>query len=358
MNKKILIVLMSMLFLTVSCKKKIVEESAVPATEVIVEEDDYDVGEIGESDDSADFSDKRWKDVDVHYTYHFTGKIDNQYAFDMYLKVFENEVTGYYYYLNNGSFIDIKGTVNNGALEFKEEFGNVFRGNFNYDKGEVIGEWTNVNTGAVMPFSMANPKGKGYPKKQYKVFTNVTEYSSEAFNVTEIAEINSDQEVLRIDIESVFWVRGQENKFHLYLQDYNFDGYLDIMAFHFLPAYPPAKFQFLLYNPVSKEYDFDSLYNDSIYTASPGVDFRKRLIYEYGEGKGGTLSVYKYNDNKLYKIYDQYIGWVLEDDSVGSPGSYYKWQDGREVAISGNEFNQIYGKNALKFFESKYCYEL
>lgn len=355
MKSKIIIMLLSVVLVTISCKKKIEEFPNTTTEEVVLVDEEWD--DI-EEDEYDNINGKGWMDVDVYYTYHFTGKIDDQYAFDMYLKVFENEVSGYYYYLNNGTFIDINGTINNGALEFKEEFGNVFRGNFNYDKGEVVGEWTNVSTGAVMPFSMANPKGKGYPQKQYKVFTNVTEYSSEAFNVTEIAEINSNQEVLRIDVESVFWARGQENKFHLYLQDYNFDGYLDIMAFHFLPAYPPVKFQFLLYNPNSNEYDFDSLYNDSIYTSVSGTDFRKKLLYEYGEGRGGTEKVYKLHENKLYVVFGEYIGTREIDDSFSPPTWYYKIKNGKEIEITKEEFNQVYGKNVLKFFESKYCYEL
>ncbi|EHO07633.1 hypothetical protein HMPREF9714_01291 [Myroides odoratimimus CCUG 12901] len=359
MKSKIILLLLSVVLVTISCKKKIEEFPNTTTEEVVLAEEEWDdEGELSEWDDSADFTDKRWKDVDVHYTYHFTGKIDDKYAFDMYLKVFEDEISGYYYYLNNGTFIDINGTVSHGILEFKEEFGNTFRGHFDYDKGEVVGEWTNVSNGAVMPFVMANPKGKGYPQKQYKAFLNKTDYSNDTYNVTEIAEISDKHEVKRIEIESVFWYYKDEPNFKIYLQDYNFDGYLDISAFHFLPAYPPVKFQFLLYNSNSKEYVFDEVYNDSIYTSVPGTDFRKKLLYEYGEGRGGTEKVYKLHENKLYAVFGTYIGTREIDDSFNPPTWYYKIKNGKEIEITEEEFNQVYGKNVLKFFESKYCYEL
>lgn len=122
-----------LLFVVCSCKKEVVSEPAIEEVEEEYYDEDYEYDY-----DKVDLTDKNWKDVDVYCTYHFTGTIDGKYPYDMYLKVFRNEISGYYSYLNNGKFIDIKGTINSAdQVEFTEEFGNIFKGVFDYTKGTI-----------------------------------------------------------------------------------------------------------------------------------------------------------------------------------------------------------------------------
>lgn len=339
-----------LLFVVYSCKKDVVPEPAIEEVEEEYYDQDYD---------KVDLTDKKWKDVDVYYTYHFTGTIDGKYPYDMYLKLFENEISGYYFYLNNGKFIDIKGTINSAdQVEFTEELGNTFKGAFDYTNGTIKGEWTNVSSGDTLPFSMANPKGKGYEKKQYKVYMTISDYSDTTYEVSRLAVIDDDNSVYSLDVKSSYFYYKDRPNFQLYLEDYNFDGYLDISMFEFLPAYPPVKFQYWLYDEGTRQYEFDNIYNDIIYTSAPGTDFRKQLVYEYGEGRGGTEQVYKYDDGKLYLIYKEYIGTREIDDFFNPVTAYIKVDNGKVVNITEAEFFKVYGKNVFQFFESKYCYEL
>ncbi|MGL4583635.1 MAG: XAC2610-related protein [Flavobacterium sp.] len=344
MNKKILIVLMSMLFLTVSCKKKVVEESAVQAIEVI-EEDNYDVG----VDEYDNVNSKGWYDISVSYVYDFTGYIDGKYAFDMQLYVSNEDIFASYYYLTKEKNIYLKGTLKDGNLTLVEEFGNTFVGVFDFEKGTVIGEWTNVATGAVMPFSMANPKGKGYSLKKYKADMTL-DGSDDTYAVTRLAEIDANEEVKFISITSSSRSDGEEPDFSIILQDFNFDGYLDICAFEFYASYPPNKYQYLLYDNKEGNYVFNQEFDNEIYSEASGTNFRKKLIYETTEGPRGASNIFQVIKGKIKVVYSCYNGGYPDENGEiegDTKPYYYKYNQDKQIEITKEEFEKIYGLNAL-----------
>lgn len=285
---------------------------------------------------------KEWKEVNAYYTYHFTGKIDRRFPFDLNLQVLNDRVTGFYYYLKYEKLIKIEGKIKDNYLEFTEESGNVFKGILDYNKGEVTGYWTNISTGESLPFTMANPKGKSYAKKQYRVLATEKSYASNTYYISQIEETDQQHHKRIIPIESQFWETEIVDKFDLYLEDYNFDGYLDLCAFQSLPS----KYAYFTYDPTSKSYVENDQY--SHFDSPPfATNFRKQLLYIATEHNEIRRSLYQYHQGWLRKIYNA----ALFPDASDDWAEYFNYVNGETLLITPMAFDAQYGKQVLNVFE-------
>ncbi|MEK6494436.1 XAC2610-related protein [Myroides odoratimimus] len=348
MKSKIIIMLLSVVLVTISCKKKIEEFPNTTTEEVVLVDEEWDDVEEDEYDN---INGKGWYDISVLYVYNFTGYIDDIYAFDMQLFVSSEDISGKYYYLSKEKNIRVEGTLKDGHLKLTEEFGNTFKGVFDYEKGTIKGEWSNITTGAVMPFSMANPKGKGYPWNKYKAYMVLEGGSDDTYTVMRLAEIDKNGKVKFKSITSSSRIDGgEEPDFPITLQDYNFDGYLDICAFEFYASYPPNKYQYLLYDSKEDDYVFNQEFDNEIYSEASGTNFRKNLIYETTEGPRGSSDIFQVINGKIKVVYSWYNGGYPNEDGEIEGDTipyYFKYNQDKQIEITKEEFEKIYGLNAL-----------
>lgn len=287
---------------------------------------------------------KGWKEVNAYYTYHFTGKIDQRFPFDLNLQIVGDRVSGFYNYLKYEKLIKIEGKINDNYLEFWEESGNIFQGIFDYNKGEVTGYWINITTGESFPFYMVNPKGKGYAKKQYRVLATEKSYASNTYYISQIEETDQQNHKRIIPFESQFWETEVVDKFDLYIEDYNFDGYLDLCTFQSLPS----KYAYFIYDPASKSYIKNDQYNH--FDSPPfATNFRKQLLYFQTEYNEIHRSLYQYHQGWLRKIYDA----ALFPDASDDWAEYYNYVNGETLLITPTAFETQYGKQVLKTFEEE-----
>jgi len=297
---------------------------------------------IAKQDQEGESLKKGWKEVNAYYTYHFTGKIDNRFAFDLNLQVLNDRISGSYYYLKYEELLKIEGKIKDNYVEFTEESGNTFKGIFDYNKGEVTGYWTNTSTGESLPFTMVNPKGKSYAKKQYRVLATEKSYASNTYYISQIEEIDQQQHKRIIPIESQFWETEIVDKFDLYIEDYNFDGYLDLCTFHSLPS----KYAYFTYDPTNKNYVENEQYS---HLNSPPftTNFRKQLLYFHTEYNEIHRSLYQYHQGWLRKIYHA----ALFPDPNDDWAEYFNYVNGETLLITPTAFESQYGKQVVKTFE-------
>lgn len=280
-----------------------------------------------------------WVDFPVEYTYHFTGAIDEKYKYDMYLIVDSTSVSGSYNYLAHKGNINIEGTLKGNKLEITEEGDNKFIGIFDYDAGEISGTWSSKDGERVYNFKMSNPYGVGYPERTYKVHLEKGEYSIIYVKQIKLTYNDGSEEIIGLEDD----VRALDFCYGLWVQDYNFDGYLDISLVWMLPAYPPLRYKYIFYEPETHEFVNDDLYDD-IYTLVNFVDFRDKTVNLIVEGRHYSNSIYKYKNGKFYTIYQEYLtGDPGSGDDVEIAKSYFKIVGGSTVEIDEKESDRIYG---------------
>ncbi len=339
MKKKIIYCVLNAVLILNSCQKKTnpQDHSYLFSSSTIENHSDTEVSQIREG----------WKNVNTHYTYHFTGEIDNKYTFDLYLKINDNKVSGSYNYIKYEIPIPIEGTITDTYLEFTESSGHVFKGVFDYNNGKVTGYWTDVITGVSLPFSMQNPKGKGYAKKEYKIYVMEKSPGSDNYYVQYIQEKDQYDNVIQIPLDSQLWESENSDKFDLYLEDYNFDGYLDLCAFHYLPS----KHIYFLYDTEEQDYLENTSYN-ALYSVVFATNFRKRLLYEYTNHKDIQQSIYQYNAGKLLRIYNS----IKRDTQDGNSFTkrHYQYINDEQKIINELTFKKLYGQKALYPLNSEY----
>lgn len=277
-----------------------------------------------------------WNEIPVTYTYHFTGTIDGKYKFDLYLVVDSTTVNGWYRYLNQDSFISIEGTLAGENLKIKEDGGHTFEGKFDYAAGRISGNWTSADGKRILPFEMENPYGLGYPHLSYKVHLEKEKHNRYFVRYIQVTTSEGETHELATNTEAYDFAYG------LHVQDYNFDGYPDISLVELLPAYPPLKFKYFLYLPEEDYYNETDMYKD-LYTLVDFVDFRNKTVSLLIEGRHYSQSVYKYQDERLFLIYNEYYSnHPAEEDSKMMYG-YFKIENGESVEIDEEEYKQIYG---------------
>lgn len=278
-----------------------------------------------------------WVDIPVTYTYHFTGAINNSYKFDMYLIVDSTTVSGQYNYLGNENTIPIEGILLGDSLKIKESHGHIFNGKFDYDAGRIIGTWTSEDGKRVYPFDMANPFGIGYPKRTYKVHLEREEYHR-CVRAIQVNYSNGKTIIVTLpdDVEALSFA------YRLSVQDYNFDGHLDISLVWMLPAYPPLRYKYLLYDPELAGYHETDIYED-LYTLVDFVNFRNKTVGVYVKGRHYSNTIYKYQDNRFYTIYSEHL---TGDPGLGEDAdiktTYFKIEDGTTVSIDKEEYESMY----------------
>lgn len=349
-HKYLIFICCSLLFISCNSKQEKQIEVAEHTGEVEgmsgiqnVEEDDpknllnrlYDSGEY-------------WVDIPVDYHYVFKGKIDNKYQFIMEFTINGDTISqGYYQYLNQKKSIRIKGSLKDNNLKIVEEDGHRFEGYLDYKTGSVSGKWYSAHKDWSPAFSMSNIYGGTYPQFDFKVhlidrFADDTDFASNRnYGISQIQYKNrATGEVKEIDLEDVeaySWVYG------LSLQDFNFDGYQDIALVWMLPAYPPLRYMFLLYNPDSESFYETSILND-IYTM-PSVDYISKRATSFMEGGKGHSWTYQFKNGKYYPFYLK--NWMYNDDTedLDYSYSYYKIEDEESIEITKEEFKQINGSD-------------
>ena len=339
MKKKLIISAFCLLQLLLSCGKKRdstfeIVDSTPGYTETLapLEQDPY-----------RETIKKGWKEVNAYYTYHFTGKINNTYAFDMNLRIIDDRISGYYYYLKYEKPIQIEGEITGNVVFFTEELGNTFEGIFDHNKGEISGYWTNKSTGETFNLNMANPKGKGYPKRSYRVLATEKSPGSDTYYISQIEETDSKNQKRIIPIESQFWETEIVDKFDLYIEDYNFDGYLDLCSFQSLPS----KYVYFTYDAANRNYVENAQY--SHFDTPPfATNFRKKLLYFRTDFNNKYYSIYQYYQGWLRKIYVA-ASHVDESDDWAE---YYHYVNEEALAITPAAFEAQYGKQVLQVFET------
>ncbi|MGG5508035.1 MULTISPECIES: XAC2610-related protein [unclassified Myroides] len=333
MKNKILYCTLNLLFTLTACQKKSDTplDTYLVTSSTVANQSDLETTSVREG----------WKNVNTHYTYHFTGEIDHKYAFDLYLKIDENKVSGSYNYVKYETPIPIEGTINDTYLEFTEAAGHVFKGVFDFNNGRVSGYWTDAITGNSLPFTMANPKGKGYPQKEYKVYVIEKAPATDTYYVKYIQEKDQYDNVIQIPLDSQLWESENSDKFDLYLEDYNFDGYLDLCVFHHLPS----KHTYFLYNVEGYDYIENPSYN-TLYSVVFATDFRKKLLYEYTDHKEVQQSIYQYQAGKLLRIYHCSNKNTQGGNSLLK--KYYHYVNGNQKLINERTFKQLYGQKVLQ----------
>ncbi len=264
-------------------------------------------GEKGELDTLLEQG-NYWNNIPVKYTYYFTGKIDNKYEFDLYLEVENTTANGHYQYLNQSKSISFQGTLLGDKLKITEEDGHIFTGKFEYDSGRITGNWSPANGKRTVPFEMSNPYSAAYLKNSYKAHLKKDEDSRYTIEYIQVTDPYGQEVILSANTEAYDFAYG------LFVQDYNFDGYLDISLVEFMPAYPPLKFKYFLFDSYGSYYE-TALYDD-IYTLPDYINYRDSIVSLMVEGRHYSQSIYKYQNDRLYKIYSEYYsGEPADEDS-------------------------------------------
>lgn len=334
------------LFVCFSCNAKkekhtdIAEESA---EEMIVTQEVED-SEPKTLLDSLYESGEYWVDIPVTYHYAFKGKIDNKYEYIMECDINADTISeGYYQYLNQKESIGIKGALKANNLKIVEEDGHRFEGYFDYKTGNISGKWHSAHKEWSPVFSMNNIYKASYPEYDFKVhLVNTVEddpdFTSRWYGISEIQYTNKktgEVKSVDVDVEVYSWAYG------LSLQDFNFDGYQDIALVWMLPAYPPLRYKFLLYNPDSESFYETSILED-IYTM-PSVDYLSKRATSFMEGGRGHSWTYQFENGNYYPFY--FENWMYNDETADLDYSYnyYKIENGESVEITKEEFKQING---------------
>lgn len=292
--------------------------------------------------------DNYWVDIPITYHYVLSGKIDNKYSFIMEFDINSDTITeGSYQYSNQKGSIDIKGTLKGNGLLFVEEQGHKFEGYFDYKTGHVSGKWYSVDGERILPFSMSNMYGATYPQFDFKVHLYDRREGQEDFidyGISAIQYVNrktGEEMSVGIEAEAYEWC------YNLRLQDFNFDGYLDIALVQWLPAYPPLKYMFLLYDPESETFNHTDILED-MYTL-PHISYKSKKATVYMEGGNGYQRIYLFEDGEYYKFYE-HNWWISNPNTADDDGieiddshTYYKIEDGQSLKISKEDFEQING---------------
>ena len=247
--------------------------------------------------------DAHFTDVPVTYHYIFKGKIDGKYAFSMSLTVDSTSVSGQYQYANSKDYgMSLSGSIQNNDIKLEEtlyipekqksETTGFFEGKFYPAEGKVSGTWFSANRGKSYPFEMNNYYGVNYPQFSFKSDIQGDDIDK-TLNTLVIYDKNGK-------IQTIENIGAKPTYNGLIMQDFNFDGYLDIALMEMLGMrFTP--YIYFAYNPNNKQFEKMELSGD---IDSKSFDYENKIMtsgWYYGSDRYGNSS-YKYNNGKFYEI--------------------------------------------------------
>lgn len=291
------------------------------------------------------FSQEKIKDRTITYE----GSIDKYpiKAFIQYGYSNKGSVYGKYIYTKypNNEPIMLSGDAPKKVFTFREEVYDTKKGAFKttgkfstesfsqYDKLE--GKWQNASTSNIVDFQLKAIEKNADVVYYYEINRLTCEeedYNKYYYRFNRVKIFDENKKLIQtISLPDSFAYK--ESPLSVSLEDYNFDGYLDIVLSHDYPFVTRGDYgqYYLIYNPTSKQF----VYNKSFNMAEPSKvillnPLKQTLSTVTADGNGNeSETTYTVIDNKLYKI--AYWESTEENDLLEIK---YKVINGKSVEIS------------------------
>lgn len=199
---------------------------------------------------------------------------------------------------------------------------------------QLNGKWTNVSNKKIFDFTLnaieQNADNNYYYNVKLTPSTDkkINEFYK-VFNQIEIFDHNK-KFIQTIDFPNSFSFNN--SGIEIRLEDYNFDGYLDIIITHFAPfvAKNDHAEYYLIYNPSSKKFKYEEKYNTELAYIIKANHLKQTLETYTADGNGNESNTsYIVKNNNFYKI--NY--WKITEEG-SSLEIKYKVINGKSVEIN------------------------
>ncbi|MTG98269.1 hypothetical protein GJV76_09015 [Myroides sp. BIT-d1] len=276
----------------------------------------------------------------------YEGKIGS-YPIRLYMEYMEsNSIYGHYTYKKypNNEPIGISGTYHKGDLRMGEEVYSfeskkmINTGLFtakdfqNFDV--VSGIWTNMLTSKQLDFELIAVEKQ--PSVQYFYTLNTREsddsdIQKHYYEFDAIKLYDSNRKFLQ-EVELPFSYCYKQEELNTILEDYNFDGYLDLVVYHRFPFQARRDYglYLLIYNPVSKKFDYQPQYREEFGHYVRADHLKEVLVVETADGRGNESKYeYKVIDDNFYLV-----RYWSQTEFGDSEEISYEVRDGKSVEIN------------------------